>query len=438
MAMKEFRNKIKMNLMPELKEQPLQYWEKNSIMILIPFDYDENTESEFPNRISAIPGLVIDEMKEPSDDMPGKMKITYDGVQYNLGYIAEEYQPSEGFMHQQNLNEAEQHALDNAKKSFSVFMQFEGEPQKAYHLQLKICMAAVPDAAVILDESQERIFSGRWARLAAKSSVVPAQSALYTVQAVSAENGEVWLHTHGLARFGITELEIVGSDRENANNHFQIIKALAGRLIMGDEGDINKGVYYIGLIGDEIPVVVTYASWTKGVREYEKLALGGEADRDKGHNTKTSLIFVYRNPTDEQAHILSKVNIYDGQWDDTAMFFLSEKETRRMEKLARERFGFVRNAAKDSSNKIIVKLGLETDEKYRKEDGGTDKEHIWFDITGFEGDKFRAVLTQEPYYIDDLHEGFEGLYSVDDVTDWIIVTPDSGITPDDVYILIDT
>ena len=52
-----------------------------------------------------------------------------------------------------------------------------------------------------------------------------------------------------------------------------------------------------------------------------------------------------------------------------------------------------------------------------------------------EGDCFRARLTQEPYNIPNLHEGDEGVYSLESVSDWRIHTEDHSIAPETVYLL---
>ena len=83
---------------------------------------------------------------------------------------------------------------------------------------------------------------------------------------------------------------------------------------------------------------------------------------------------------------------------------------------------------------IIIKLGLETIDEEGNLDS-TNLEHIWFEAISMEGDSFKAVLTQEPYRIPDLHEGDEGTYSINYVSDWVIYTEESVITPETVYLL---
>lgn len=84
-------------------------------------------------------------------------------------------------------------------------------------------------------------------------------------------------------------------------------------------------------------------------------------------------------------------------------------------------------------NHILVKVGLTIDEEYQ-EDNNT-KEHIWFELLEAQDGKFTAKLTQEPYYVSGMHQDDIGTYTYDDLTDWIIFTPERRITPDDVYIM---
>ena len=49
---------------------------------------------------------------------------------------------------------------------------------------------------------------------------------------------------------------------------------------------------------------------------------------------------------------------------------------------------------------------------------------------------FYGVLTQEPYFIEGLHEGMEKELPFESLTDWIFFGKDGDeITPDSVYLL---
>ena len=44
-------------------------------------------------------------------------------------------------------------------------------------------------------------------------------------------------------------------------------------------------------------------------------------------------------------------------------------------------------------------------------------------------------LTQEPYDIAALHEGDEGTYFLEEMTDWLLYTPFGRISPNMIYLL---
>lgn len=104
-----------------------------------------------------------------------------------------------------------------------------------------------------------------------------------------------------------------------------------------------------------------------------------------------------------------------------------------MKKLAAERLPYMLKAAQNKENKILVKIGLDIDEEFRE--AQNDYEHIWFELMEAGEDHLKCKLTQEPYYVKDMHTGSKGIYSFDRITDWLIFTKERRYTADDVYLL---
>lgn len=268
----------------------------------------------------------------------------------------------------------------------------------------------------------------KWVNMAATSKVLPSSKDLFNVQAVTDPNGEVWLHTHGLCRAGISELEILDSNQEVYQQHYNLIITYAMYLIDRKERDYYYQGAYIGNLINGEPVVVTSIPWTKGIGEYKKIKLGNTKDRKNGHNSKTSIIFLYTSEEEEKNHILKKVSIYNEYWGQNPLFFFSDEETERMASLARERFSYVKEAIKDKDNQVLLKIGLPLKKKGKFE-------HIWFELLEIKGKKFKAKLTQEPYDIKNMHTGDEAWYTIDDITDWIIYTKTAAVNPSNAYLL---
>ncbi len=414
-----------------LKEAPLGYWEEKSYMVVIPKDESQDIFDGMFDRVANIKGVTIKEKALPSEDV-GKIVFTYDGEDYEVGFFMNNFElPEMLSLQSYYFSKEEMMAIKKATKSLVMFMEFHKDAKKSFHIQLKLAMAMVPDLIGIMDESAERLICPRWVKMTAKSDILPGSNDLFMVQAVSDKDGSVWLHTHGLCRCGLTELEILNSDKENYNNHYHLLTTFASYLLdKNNEFIVGKSSAYIGVLSNRQPVVVTALSWVDGLKEYEKLALGNAKDRQEGHNSKTSIVFVYKSEQDEKNRKLSKVTEYNTLLQNNPIFFISNEETARMKALAMERFDFVKEAASKKENKIIVKLGLRTD------DSEDDFEHIWFELIEFEGDKFKAKLIQEPYRVPNIHEGDEGWYTVNDVTDWTIYTPEFSVIPGTAYLLV--
>ena len=414
----------------DLVEAPLNYWEEKSYMLVIPDDSKEDFMTGIFERVSKVEGIEVKETQPWTFNESGKIKFAYENEEYEVQFYPSEFSvPASYITNVYSLSEDEKEKIMNAHMALTIVMEFHKDFKQSYHLQLKLAVAMIPNLLGIMDESAEKFMSAAWAIMAANSKVTPGPNNLYTVQAVSGENGEVWLHTHGLCRCGLTELEILESDRENYNNHYHLISTYASYLI-DKKGDFNPQVdsAYIGVLSNRQPIVVTCVPWTKGLQEYKKLTLGGVNDRKDAHNSKTSLLFIYKSESDEKQHLLSKVSEYNDLWGENPIFFISDEETARMKELAIERFNFVKEQFTKEANKIIIKIGIPVDE-------GDNLEHIWFELIELNGERFKAKLTQEPYNVRNMHEGDEAWYCVDDITDWIIYTPDFTVTPSSAYML---
>ena len=427
-----------------IKEAPLAYWEEFSYMLALTPQNFSLTEEIFAN-IKAIDGIEIKEKIMPSEDLPGKLVILYDGVEYEVGFYLGEFYTDEIVEWQlQYFTEEEKEEILKVKNALNVYMKFEGNPKKCYHLQLKLIYAMIPEMVALCDESAERMLNKKWVELAVKSNVLPAPISLYTVQAVYDEN-EVWLHTHGLCRCNLHEIEFLGSNKDDSRTHYDLISNYACRLLdeknptLEDEGNQNgEETIHLGVFYDGEPIVATSKKWINALKYYLKDILGGIEDREDSHNSKTNILFLYGSEEDFNKKRLRKPSEFTKKLENNPLYYISTEETARMSSLARERFSYVERMLKEKQDGkdigIIIKLGLETID----EEGNLDienREHIWFEALSMEGDSFKARLTQEPYNIPNLHEGDEGIYSIDYVSDWRIHTENGVVSPETVYLL---
>lgn len=402
-----------------------------SCMIAIPKCKEDLKDIEgIMNRISS-----DSEIKLLAQEYDEGMKLTLEvnEAEYTVLMAPADIELSQMYRIQHFFPDIDIDTVQKAGYGLEVDMEFGEDSLASYHTQLKIVTALMPDAVAILDASSEKILSGKWAKLAAESKVPPAPRYIYTVQAVSDEEDRVWLHSHGLNRCGIPELEILNSTKDTYQSHYNIIETMAGRLFELEEPLEMGEPFYLARVTEEIPMFTTIVPWQEAVEHYPEDMLGGKLDREKSHNEDTCGIFVYASPEDLENRKYSPVSVFDEFLQDNPMYMISNKETDRMRNLAAERMNYMLDAAKNEENVIILKIGLEMDEEFREDD--TELEHIWFELLEVKDGKVRCKLTQEPYFVKNMHEGSEGIYTLDKITDWLIYTKERRISPDDVYLM---
>ncbi len=362
-------------------------------------------------------------------------EIEYNGDSYKFELYPEEYHIPEMFRVQHFIKDVDVEEIDKQNVGLLVAMEFSDKILESYHLQLKIINTIFPETLAIIDYSAEKILSGTWAMLAAKSKIPPAPRYIFTTQAVYSGDDDVWLHTHGLNRCGIMELEVINSTRETAQNHYYVIESVASRLIDEPDSFDNGGVMFVAKMCNNQPLVATWVHWEDAMDTVREGSIGGYEDRtdEAGHNGYTGSIFVYETPDDMENGRYSHLSIYDELLKDNPMMMLTNEETKRMKALALERVSYMKNAFLHGARGVLVKVGLMVDEEYKSETN--EREHIWFDLKSVDEDTFTAELTQEPYMVSGMHAGDIGTYSYSDITDWMVFTEEDRISPDDVYIM---
>lgn len=406
--------------------------DKTSYMLAIPAAKEELVDAAALERQLREDGR-LQVLTEQMEDEAWKLELVYNNTLYHAKIYPCGFELPELYRVQHFFPDVDIKRLETLTDGLAVELSFMEDALASYHLQLIMISAMLPDVLAVLDDSAEKILSGHWVRLAASSNVPPAPRYLYTVQAVSDEGTEVWLHTHGLNRCGLTELEILDSSQEHYQNHYSVIETMANRLLELDEEFEMREPLYIARLKEDAILVATLLPWREAVLLYDDSLLGSAADRVEGHDTDTSCIFVYPTEEDYENGRIAPVSIFDELLGENLMYMVTQRETDRMKALAIERVGYIKQAAGEEGKTVLVKLGLDVDEEHRTEEN--NREHIWFELLQIDDLKLRAKLTQEPYYISGLHEGYVGEYPLDRITDWLIFTADRRISPDDAYLM---
>lgn len=225
------------------------------------------------------------------------LELSSGGEVFHAEICPVEFQLPELYRCQHLFPDVDAEAIERARIGLSVEMEFGADPLASYHLQLRLICSLVPELLAVIDDSSEKILSGRWVTLAARSQVAPAPRYLYTAQAVSGDEDCVWLHTHGLNRCGCPELEVLNSTKETYQTHYNVLETLANRLLDEEELPGCGEPYFLAYVTQDIPLVVTLIPWEEAVEYYPDHMPGGKEDRSGGHDEDSCAIFVY--PSEE-------------------------------------------------------------------------------------------------------------------------------------------
>lgn len=333
------------------------------------------------------------------------------------------------FRIEQHLSNDNIEALKKATQGLTLSMQFDEDNQLSFLFMLKVICCLVPNLIGVASFDTYSLLSPIWVTTAAASQTPPAPSYLYTVHAVIGDNEELWLHSHGLNRCGIRELEIVGTNKENYYNHLTLLNAMADKAISDNELEKEKEPICVATLPDGGAIINTWVNWQEGISR-QKLTLGGKEDRDDIHSGNTALIFTYMSKKDYKKGKYSPLNQLNENIFENPVIEVTTKETERMKALARERYSYLRTGLQWINATAIIKVGLKVDEE-----ADIKREHIWFEVEEITDEGITATLIQEPYYVKDMHKGSVKKVTIDELTDWKLYINEIQITPDSVYLL---
>ena len=263
-------------------EQPLSYYEEKSYMLAIPWSDQEDTlfdREEKIRRISRMEGVEVLSVASENDGEQPFITISYHGETYAVDlspYPA--YDSYKSIQRRHIFSDEENEELAKAEFGLMVIMPFGKDHKSSFHFQLKLIDALMPEPVAIIDESAEQIFSGQWAHLAAASNTPPSPQYIYQIHAVTDEKDEVWLHTHGLARCGLPEIEILDAGKKNLNEIGEVMNAMACSLLDNEEIPETGEPVLLARFADNSPLVGTLIPWPEALHRYPQEVNGPRDD----------------------------------------------------------------------------------------------------------------------------------------------------------------
>ena len=346
-----------------------------------------------------------------------------------------------------NLLEDERSEMQQATQILECFTYFDADfAQSQWMLQFAVIDAIAGSCYALQDMVSGQFFSGTWLAEMAQTYTPPSLEMAYVLHVIAPEDAsraDFWMHTHGLLKFSLPELEIMRASRNNLETYQGIINSVSQILL--DNPEIwheDEAILCANTEAGELSVRLMpwqqalrsdlLAPMKKGLfkQKIERFSGDlGEREEDDIHTEPSLVIFGDR---DGQAVHLSDFGaaVEEGSH---IMLMLPNSETWRMYCLAKEKLPLFSGCLKRHPPEEGV-WGYMM--KIRCESPSTEAtEHMWFVVQSISGDEVVAELVNEPFDIPEMRSGESYTLPLDDVTDWCIYsTPlQARITPDNVF-----
>lgn len=276
------------------------------------------------------------------------------------------------------------------------------------------------DGLMVLDIASEL----PWSRAALADELVHDADldieALYCLHSVIDESEEVgWLHSHGLAEIGGFDIDIVAPHREFVAACGDPIRAIATMILDRDVAE-NEARFAFGHPGGDARFVPARDFMRDA--DPSVTALRDADDHDERRSVLCEpagrkLLGFGRGERPEPLHFTQRSP------SDQFVIYIPTSTTNLMAERALATIDVLRRLTAEFAEfepVAIVKLGYPTD--------GGSKEHLWFTAHAIGDMTIDATLENKPFAVD-LVPGERADRPLDQLTDWVLMTPAGPITP---------
>ena len=286
------------------------------------------------------------------------------------------------------------------------------QPTQSYQQLLRLLVTAcVPGLPAVYDDGALCMHSGKRVRDIASATVPPRSSALYAIHTLPGRGGN-WIHTHGLVRAGVPELELLCVPADDQAEATDLLDAAADALLGGTEPS-EHGLLQLG---DDLSVRIMGA--TEALPLLPKDCSGGVDDR--GEHALNSWVLLDANADTTPRAAISRMG-------EDVVLYKSSKETQRQREFSQHRFGVFGQLFTMKRNEgwlFRVKLAFE------RASAPEFCEYLWFEALELKPGRVRGKLLSAPRDVPSLETGTECWQPLERLTDWIIVTPEGQYDPE--------
>lgn len=309
------------------------------------------------------------------------------------------------------------------------------EPTSDYQFQLRLCEELSGDwAPVIYDASALRFRTVQDVRHLLGTRTPPRISSLYSLHKVRSTpqaSGEsrFWLHTHGLERAGVPDLEIFDVPESLLGSACELIEAVADLWIEFNTPE-PQVPFAIGKGLD-----IAWMPWQAIVSQRGEGQPGGWGHRDPEHgHSGYRAVLVEAPKAGMRRNWGPPMSVLNQLHRTDATLFKTMHETRRMAQLARERwgtFGLLFAGQREPGWRFAVKLC------YSQNGRVSSGEHLWFEVDGIRPNWIQGKLLSQPSGEFPLQIGERDWHPLERLSDWRIETPRGIFDPETAEMLLE-
>jgi uncharacterized protein YegJ (DUF2314 family) len=246
--------------------------------------------------------------------------------------------------------------------------------------------------------------------------------ALYTIHAIYEEGTPepvyTWLHTHGLEALGAFDVDVLRPSPLLVENVSDPLRALAFAAL---EGAVTPSTAYfvLGSPGGTVDIVPADTFQAKaapqdaGLREHDAFHSGRRAVLCEPRG----LLSLFRSRPIPSRFLSTLAG--------PVVFNFTSQASAQMGTRARQTLdvfeGLIAEFGPDLPNGL--KIG------YHTASDPTGREHLWFQVHAFDGERVDGTLLNQPFDVPSLQQGARGWHPVADATDWIVSSPAGPMTP---------
>lgn len=319
-------------------------------------------------------------------------------------------------------------------------------PTADYQFQLRLCDEISRDwAPVIYDASSFQFRTIEDVRHLISSKTPPRTASLFSIHKVRSnpsvglsDEPVYWLHTHGLERAGVPDLEIFDVPERLLPAACELIEATADLWISFSTPEPETAT----AIGRGLEIA--WRPWQAVAAERGPSAVGGWGYRheEHGHVGYRAVLVAPKRDGWFAKRWQAPIELLERLTKPETTLFKTNQETERMAQLARERwgsFGILFAGHHPADWRFAVKLCYPAETAGSPEASGpratanesAGSEHLWFEVRSIRPGRIEATLMSQPATAGSQWQvGATSWHPLDRLSDWRIFTPNGVFDPE--------